>query len=184
MIDLAYFTSAPLEVDEEVTTAFEDSGLRVAPPVIRPDFGPEALPGLRWTTILNNRGGRGGGGVVPTPQDIHLGITLFVGAFLTAMGAAAGTDAYRALRRGVGKILRRVVHRITLRVVVVDGDSVTYEIPTDPEVADLALAAVQAHRETLSPAAGNRSFSWDPAGGEWIRTSEVNARTMDADAAG
>lgn len=173
MIDFSYSRPEP-SVEDELAAMFGEYGFRVAPAMI-PSDETEALPGLSWTAVRNERSfGAGGGGIV-TPEEIRILFTVFFGAYLAALGTAAGTDTYQALRRAVRAIMSRAVGggqvKVTwIRVASVDssgGVSASYELPEDANEADRALNALQTHRQSLSAADGEQSFTWDAASGAW-----------------
>jgi hypothetical protein len=164
MIDLHYNTICDAAVDAEITRIFEDLGLRVAPPIVKPEFGAEAGPGLRWSTVLSRRRGRG---TPPSVPDIELIISFFLGSVAHDLGSAAASDLYKGLKVGVAAIIGRVVRLVTVEVVVTDDDVVTYELPPHKRQVDAALSALQDHRKSLRKSKDLRRFVWNNDAAEW-----------------
>jgi hypothetical protein len=164
MIDLHYNTICDPSVDAAITASFEEAGLFVAPPIVRPEFGREALPGLPWATVLSRRGGRG---TPPSLPNIELVVSLFLGGAVTAVGAKVGADVYRALKRGALAILGRFVRQLTVEVVRTREEVATYELPRNRREAARALSALQAHEESLKRGEKLARYQWNREERSW-----------------
>jgi hypothetical protein len=164
MIDLHYNTLCDPSVDLAIVAAFEAHGIPTAPAIVRPEFGEHAIPGLKWSTVLSRRGGRG---TPPSVPEIELVISFFLGGVVTTAGAKASGDLYDALKRGVMAIIGRIVKSVTIEVVAAYDDVVIYEVPPNKREAAKALEAVPQHKASLKRSDRPVRFTWDKETSSW-----------------
>jgi len=162
-------------VGAEIEASWQEAGLVVVPRNWYPEEPPDVFHGVPFEEIAKRRGGGGGGA---GDAAIHVVATIWP---LVASGAAgaAGGDAWRGAKMGLGAALGRILRRHAASAAVAvaqphPADDLHFEFTRDdlPNLDD-AIDAMPAQVASTEPRDGAtfrqyRAYEWDAQTRRWV----------------